>query len=272
MAQSVPSASLLPCVESRLPGWTVANVAVNDGRSVITLDHDRRRRRGRHAHGGRPPGRRRREDASSEPGVRRVVRVEHLAGAFTATWHDECPGGCVTYRLHSTTDPMGQFATRRRRCWGSPPARAAPVLSQRSGGRLQMDPQDSTMNRPGVVAGPGQTKVIRWTISSHPPPSPRSRHPPDHPGRVSFLTLVVLFYYLLKDVDLAQVWAEIQAMTWMEDTALAAIAAWNLATYGLVWMSVTPGLGFGRAMVMTGSSQRGDQHRAHRRGRPSGSA
>jgi membrane-associated phospholipid phosphatase len=41
MAQSVPSASLVPCVESRLPGWTVANVAVNDGRSVITLDHDR---------------------------------------------------------------------------------------------------------------------------------------------------------------------------------------------------------------------------------------
>src|SRR4029453_7598110 len=41
MAQSVPSASLVPCVESRLPGWTVTNVAVNDGRSVITLDHDR---------------------------------------------------------------------------------------------------------------------------------------------------------------------------------------------------------------------------------------
>jgi uncharacterized membrane protein YbhN (UPF0104 family) len=61
----------------------------------------------------------------------------------------------------------------------------------------------------------------------------------------------VLFSYLLKDVDLAQVWAEIQAMTWTEDAALLAIAAWNLATYGLLWMSVTPGLGFGRAMVMT---------------------
>jgi hypothetical protein len=41
MAQSVPSAALVPCVETRLPGWTVANVAVNDGRSMITLDHDR---------------------------------------------------------------------------------------------------------------------------------------------------------------------------------------------------------------------------------------
>src|SRR6266542_3433140 len=40
-AQSVPSASLLPCVEYRLVGWTVADVAVNDGRSVVILDHDR---------------------------------------------------------------------------------------------------------------------------------------------------------------------------------------------------------------------------------------
>jgi uncharacterized membrane protein YbhN (UPF0104 family)/membrane-associated phospholipid phosphatase len=67
----------------------------------------------------------------------------------------------------------------------------------------------------------------------------------------SLALVVVLFYYLLKDVDLAQVWAEIQAMTWTEDAALLVIAAWNLASYAFVWMSVTPGLGFWRAMVMT---------------------
>jgi putative heme transporter len=67
----------------------------------------------------------------------------------------------------------------------------------------------------------------------------------------SLVLVVVLFYYLLKDVDLAQVWAEIRAMTWREDAILVVLAAWNLATYGLVWMSVTPGLGFGRAMEMT---------------------
>jgi uncharacterized membrane protein YbhN (UPF0104 family)/membrane-associated phospholipid phosphatase len=71
---------------------------------------------------------------------------------------------------------------------------------------------------------------------------------------VSLALVVVLFYYLLKDVELGQVWAEIRAMTWLEDATLLAIAAWNLATYGLVWMSVTPGLGFGRAMVMTQSA------------------
>ena len=40
-AQSVPSASLVPCVRFLPVGWSVAEVAVNNGRSVITLDHDR---------------------------------------------------------------------------------------------------------------------------------------------------------------------------------------------------------------------------------------
>jgi putative heme transporter len=84
-----------------------------------------------------------------------------------------------------------------------------------------------------------------------PATKPRSRIRLITQAVFSLALVVVLFYYLLKDVDLAQVWASIQAMTWMEDAALAAIAAWNLATYGLVWMSVTPGLGFKRAMVMT---------------------
>ena len=66
----------------------------------------------------------------------------------------------------------------------------------------------------------------------------------------SLALVVVLFYYLLKDVDLAQVWAEIQAMTWTEDAALLAIAAWNLATYGLVCRS-RQGWGFKWAMEMT---------------------
>jgi uncharacterized membrane protein YbhN (UPF0104 family)/membrane-associated phospholipid phosphatase len=68
---------------------------------------------------------------------------------------------------------------------------------------------------------------------------------------VSLVLVVAIFYYLLRGIDLAQVWAEIRAMTWMEDAILAVIAVWNLATYALVWMSVTPGLSFWRAMVMT---------------------
>jgi putative heme transporter len=68
---------------------------------------------------------------------------------------------------------------------------------------------------------------------------------------VSLVLVVGIFYYLLTGIELGQVWAEIQAMTWREDLLLGVIAVWNLATYAFVWMSVTPGLGFWRAMVMT---------------------
>jgi uncharacterized membrane protein YbhN (UPF0104 family)/membrane-associated phospholipid phosphatase len=93
-------------------------------------------------------------------------------------------------------------------------------------------------------------------MDNQPPPAtkPRSRTRLIVQAVFSLALVVVLFYYLLKDVDLAQVWAEIQAMTWTEDAALAAIAAWNLATYGLLWISVTPGLGFGRAVMTQAAS------------------
>jgi hypothetical protein len=141
MAQSVPSAALVPCVESRQPGWTVANVAVNDGRSVITLDHDRA---GTSAVGVRmaaacdPAGAV--EGPAPEPGVRRSVRVERLAGAFSATWYDQFPGGCVTYRLHSTTDPTGQSANEAPQVLGfTTREQLRQALRLRSGGRLQLD-------------------------------------------------------------------------------------------------------------------------------------
>jgi uncharacterized membrane protein YbhN (UPF0104 family) len=90
-------------------------------------------------------------------------------------------------------------------------------------------------------------------MDDQPPPAtkPRSRTRLIAQAVFSLALVVVLFYYLLKDVDLAQVWANIQAMTWREDAILIVLAAWNLATYAFVWMAVTPGLGFGRAMVMT---------------------
>jgi uncharacterized membrane protein YbhN (UPF0104 family) len=68
---------------------------------------------------------------------------------------------------------------------------------------------------------------------------------------VSVVLVVGIFYYLLTGIDLREVWAEITSMTWREDLVLAVAALWNLATYAFVWMSVTPGLGFWRAMVMT---------------------
>ena len=112
LAQSVPSASLVPCVQLLPVGWKVAEVAVNNGRSVITLDHDRAGAAAvvvRMAAACDPAGAP--EKPPPEPGVRRFVREERLAGAFSATWWDRFPGGCVTYRLHSTVDVDGRFTT-----------------------------------------------------------------------------------------------------------------------------------------------------------------
>jgi sugar phosphate permease len=68
---------------------------------------------------------------------------------------------------------------------------------------------------------------------------------------LSVVLVVAIFYYLRQKFDLAQTWAAITAMTWLELTTLGLLAAWNLCTYAFVWMAVTPGLGFWRAMVMT---------------------
>jgi putative heme transporter len=68
---------------------------------------------------------------------------------------------------------------------------------------------------------------------------------------LSLVLIVAIFYYLLRDISLAEVWSAITAMTWSELAVLAVVAGWNLCTYAFVWMTVTPGLSFGRAMIMT---------------------
>jgi tRNA A-37 threonylcarbamoyl transferase component Bud32 len=143
MAQSVPSASLVPCVRSLPVGWSVANVTVNDGRSVLTLDHDRAgdaalvvRLTAACAPGGAVEG------PSAVAGVRHLQRIESSAGGgFSATWYDQFPGGCVTSRLRLTTDPNGEFAAQAPQVLGFT-IRAAlrEALSQRSHGRLRLDP------------------------------------------------------------------------------------------------------------------------------------
>src|SRR5918993_1997201 len=99
MAQSVPSASLVPCLQLVPVDWTVAEVAVNNGRSVITLDHDR---------GGRAAMVVRltascdlagaTEVPSEQPGARRYLRVDPNSTEFSATRAYTFPGGCVTQR------------------------------------------------------------------------------------------------------------------------------------------------------------------------------
>jgi tRNA A-37 threonylcarbamoyl transferase component Bud32/membrane-associated phospholipid phosphatase len=141
-AQAVPSASMVPCLRADLPGWRVADVAVNRGHSVITLNQDRAgdgvvvaRLTAACDTSGTVAA------PSDQPGVRRYERTEQLSGAYAATWYDRFPGGCVTYRLRSTADPEGGFATEAQLLLGFTTRQALQqALGQRSQGRLQLDP------------------------------------------------------------------------------------------------------------------------------------
>jgi len=141
-AQAVPSASQLPCVRYLPVGWSIAEVAVNNGRSVITLNHDRAgaaalvvRMTASCAPGGAVEG------PSQTRGVRHYQQIESRSGEFTATWYDQFPGGCVTSRLHLTTDPNGEFAAQAPHVLGfTSRAALAEALSRRSDGRLQLNP------------------------------------------------------------------------------------------------------------------------------------
>jgi tRNA A-37 threonylcarbamoyl transferase component Bud32 len=142
MAQSVPSASLVPCMRGLLAGWVVGDVAVNDGRSVITLHNDRA---GPRAAVMRLTAACDTTGAAavpaSQPGTHRYTRVERRTDEFSTTVYDQFPGGCVTYRLQSRSDLKGGFASELPLLFGFTSRQALrQALEERSGGRLHLDP------------------------------------------------------------------------------------------------------------------------------------
>ena len=140
-AQAVPSASLVPCVELQ-PGWRMLGANARNGWSGFTLDHDRAGNRAvvvRLTPACDPVGAT--QMPSQRPGVRHYERTERRADRFAATWYDQFPGGCVTYRLRSTTDIEGKFATQAPLVLGFTTRQALQqALEERSNGRLHLDP------------------------------------------------------------------------------------------------------------------------------------
>jgi hypothetical protein len=145
MAQSVPSASLIPCLQLVPVDWRVAEVAVNNGRSVITLDHDRGGRAAmvvRLTAGCDLAGAT--EVTSEQSGARRYLRVDGNSTEFSATRAYTFPGGCVTHRfraagpsalrLSDTASSEFGFITRDE---------LRQALERRSDGRLQLDPGEA---------------------------------------------------------------------------------------------------------------------------------
>jgi tRNA A-37 threonylcarbamoyl transferase component Bud32 len=142
MAQSVPSASLVPCVRLVPVDWKIANVAVSNGRSVITLEDDRGNRAAMQVEltascdlAGVT------EVASEQPGARRYLLIDRTASEFSATRFYVFSGGCVTERFRAAalsalrlsdtaSSELVGFITREQ---------LRQALARRSDGRLRLD-------------------------------------------------------------------------------------------------------------------------------------
>jgi tRNA A-37 threonylcarbamoyl transferase component Bud32/membrane-associated phospholipid phosphatase len=142
LAQSVPSASLVPCLGPLPAGWSVGPVTVNNGRSVIRLNHDRagtnvlivQLTAACDTQGAS-------QVDSNQPQVRRYQRIDRQTPRFEAIHFDRIPGGCVTTqtavpaanRAEVTGElaPILHYTTRQA---------LQQALDQRSAGRLRLDP------------------------------------------------------------------------------------------------------------------------------------
>lgn len=107
MAQAVPTATQVPCIDNVPAGWDPSGADVRRGRATFWLDSDQA---GHHAVRVSllPPSEcstaDASEQASDEIGIRRFERIERLAPGLRATRFYLFDGGCVTYRFAFTGD------------------------------------------------------------------------------------------------------------------------------------------------------------------------
>jgi hypothetical protein len=139
MAQSVPTAALVPCVELLPAGWTLGDTVVGSGRSRFTLTSDR---------GGVLVAELTAscdlagavELTSERPGTRRYLRVEPTTTGVAMTRAYTFPGGCVTQRLVAPQASHHQLASESSSALGFTTRDAlAAALRHDSDGQLDLD-------------------------------------------------------------------------------------------------------------------------------------
>jgi tRNA A-37 threonylcarbamoyl transferase component Bud32/membrane-associated phospholipid phosphatase len=139
MAQSVPTASLVPCVELLPAGWTLGDVVVGNGRSRFTLTSDR---------GGVLVAELSAscdlagaaELTSERAGARRFLRIERSAAGVAMTRAYTFPGGCVTQRLVAPEASRQQLTGESSSALGFTTRDDLDAALRRdSGGRLELE-------------------------------------------------------------------------------------------------------------------------------------
>ncbi len=140
MAQSVPSAALVPCVRNLPAGWSLADIQVQDGHSRITFDTDRAGKAAVVVElaascdlAGAV------EVTSEQPGARRYLRIEGISPRSSATRFHAFGGGCITERFTAPAASHPQLASEGSSALGfTTREELGRALKQRSGGRLQL--------------------------------------------------------------------------------------------------------------------------------------
>ena len=140
-AQSVPSASLVPCMRTLPAGWTFGGANVRNGWSKFTLNDvvSSQKLVVRLTAACDTTGAI--EQPSDQPGARRYERIEPSGTAPVTTWHTVFQGGCVTAQFHSTSDTDAALTSQASTAVGFTTRLALQqALEERSNGRLHLDP------------------------------------------------------------------------------------------------------------------------------------
>ena len=138
LAQSVPSASLVPCVRALPAGWAVATAKARNGLSEFTLAHDpdSQAMTVRLTAACTTSGATRRP--ADQPRARRYERTNARSGQVT--WYTVFPGGCITTQIHPTGNTTA-FTDEASSALGFTTRRSLQhTLDARSNRRLHLDP------------------------------------------------------------------------------------------------------------------------------------
>jgi membrane-associated phospholipid phosphatase/tRNA A-37 threonylcarbamoyl transferase component Bud32 len=143
MAQAVPSATLVPCLQLAPAGWSLSDVKAARGFTAIIFDTDRPYQeaavevqllRACDLAGAT-------EISSDQPGARRYLRIDRGAGPVRVVRTYTFAGGCVTERFLSPVGTPERLASDASSAFGFVTReQLAEELGRRSAGRLHLDP------------------------------------------------------------------------------------------------------------------------------------
>jgi membrane-associated phospholipid phosphatase/tRNA A-37 threonylcarbamoyl transferase component Bud32 len=142
MAQAVPSAGAVPCVQLEPDGWSLNDVKAGSGFASIVFDIESPFQAAAVTVELLPScdltGAT--EVSSDQPGARRYIRIDRAATPDRVTRSYAFPGGCITERFVSGQSPE-RLASEASSIFGFVTReQLARDLDRRSAGRLQLDP------------------------------------------------------------------------------------------------------------------------------------